>query len=217
MPEEPEPTPLPPVDDAGDAYIEKRAEELGLPTDPEAYKDGGLGVAATAPTVAEADLLAALLNGRGIPAWVNSPRAIVNAAPAGSASVMVPMGRLADAQEMLSRREQHDAASDPEAYLEEDCCVAATTTQVAHADMLTAILKSRGIPAWVDSDPTSLTIASPARPFSVMVPEGRLTEAEAVLAEGRAEAAPEEADQPRSKAPRIILILTLAGGQQSPS
>ena len=52
----------------------------------------------------EADLIVALLRGQGIPAWVDAPRSVLNAAPAGSASVMVPLGRLADAQEVLDRR-----------------------------------------------------------------------------------------------------------------
>ena len=42
-------------------YLEKRAADLGLPTDPEAYKDGGLSTAAIAGTLAEAETLAAML------------------------------------------------------------------------------------------------------------------------------------------------------------
>jgi len=33
-----------PEDKSFDQYLEKRAEQLGLPTDPEAYRDGGLAV-----------------------------------------------------------------------------------------------------------------------------------------------------------------------------
>jgi hypothetical protein len=38
--------------------LEARAERLGLPTDPEAWQDGGMGVAATGRHIVEADMLA---------------------------------------------------------------------------------------------------------------------------------------------------------------
>jgi hypothetical protein len=103
MPDELEPEPPPP--EAEDWSFEGRlADDQGLPTDPEAYQDGGMAVAATALTVVEADLLVAILRGRDIPAWVDAPRAAIVAAPAGPVSIVVPLGRLADAQEALADR-----------------------------------------------------------------------------------------------------------------
>ncbi|MBE3069771.1 MAG: hypothetical protein IMZ66_06000 [Planctomycetes bacterium] len=88
--------------------IERRAEELGLPTDPAAYQDGGVGVAATSNTIAEAELLASLLNASGVPAWVDQPRAATTLShaqfainPAGI-RVLVPLGRLEDARRTIA-------------------------------------------------------------------------------------------------------------------
>jgi len=103
-----------PDDKDFDQYLEKRAEQLGLPTDPEAYQDGGLAVAATARNLAEAEALAMYLNSRGIPAWVDSPLSAIYSVgyirPA--VAVRVPLGRLADAQELLAQHE--GKAPDPE-------------------------------------------------------------------------------------------------------
>jgi hypothetical protein len=104
-----------PEDKKFEKYLERRAEDLGLPTDPEAYQDGGLAVAATAFGVNEAELIAAMLRNNDIPAWVEG---------AGMASwywhmqfamhpagirVMVPTGRLADAQALLTQH-RHEGA-----------------------------------------------------------------------------------------------------------
>ena len=85
-------------------YLEKRAEELGLPTDPEAYKDGGLVVAATARNLAEAEALAAALKGCDIPAWVDAPMAATGSTDyiPPMICVMVPAGRLSDAETLLA-------------------------------------------------------------------------------------------------------------------
>jgi hypothetical protein len=92
--------------DVGEAfgkYLEKRAEELGLPTDPKAYQDGGLAEATAASNIGEADLLVALFRSNGIPAWVNSPLATLAAAePVMTYSVLVPLGRLGDARSLLA-------------------------------------------------------------------------------------------------------------------
>ncbi len=88
--------------------IEKRAERLGLPTEPEAYQDGGLAVAATAFDMAEAELLAAVLRTRDVPVWVASPSISTwywhlqfATQPAG-VRLLVPHGRLAEAQEIIA-------------------------------------------------------------------------------------------------------------------
>ena len=48
-------------DEKYERYLEARAESLGLPTDPEAYQDGGLAEIAAATTVSGADTLVALV------------------------------------------------------------------------------------------------------------------------------------------------------------
>jgi len=105
-------------------YLERRAEELGLPTDPEAYQDGGLAVATTAGNVQEADFLAAMLQGEGIPAWVEGGSTstwywyMQYALHPGGIRILVPMGRLADAQALLAqhgeRREVAEKSAEPE-------------------------------------------------------------------------------------------------------
>jgi len=94
-----------------DAYgrrLEQRARELGLPTDPEAYQDGGLAVVARARDLEEAELIAVALRGAGIPAWVPD-RATAGwywhlqyAISPGGMRVMVPLGRLDDARRVLA-------------------------------------------------------------------------------------------------------------------
>ena len=87
-------------------YLERRAEQLGLPTDPEAYQDGGLAVAATFLNLGEAEMSVALLRGEDIPAWANSPlSALAAAMPVTQYGVLVPLGRLADAQKLLAEHE----------------------------------------------------------------------------------------------------------------
>jgi len=90
--------------------LEQRAEQLGLPTEPEAYQDGGMVVAATAYGLERAELVASALRGAGIPAWVEGgatagwywhlqfamhPRGI---------RILVPNGRLEDARAVLAER-----------------------------------------------------------------------------------------------------------------
>jgi hypothetical protein len=83
-------------------HLEHRARELGLPSDPEAYQDGGLVVAASAINLAEAEMQATVLKNRGIPAWVDAPGAALTAYSSPMISVTVPAGRLADAQAVLA-------------------------------------------------------------------------------------------------------------------
>jgi len=86
-------------------YLEARAESLGLPTDPEAYQDGGLAEIAATTTVSGADTLVALLRANGVPAWVKAPLSVLAAAPTVSVvSVLVPAGRLADAQRLIAEK-----------------------------------------------------------------------------------------------------------------
>jgi len=92
--------------------VKERAEQLGLPTQPEAYQDGGLVVAATAYGVERAEIIASVLKGAGIPAWIEGgatagwywhlqfamhPRGI---------RVLVPNGRLEDARAVLAERRE---------------------------------------------------------------------------------------------------------------
>jgi hypothetical protein len=95
--------------------LEVKAGDLGLPTDPAAYQDGGLATAATARTVPEADLIAGCLKASGVPAWVDQPNAMttlwyVGLRPEG-VRVLVPLGRLADAKQVLA---EHRPAPAPE-------------------------------------------------------------------------------------------------------
>ena len=87
--------------------LEKRAEREGLPTEPEAYQNGGLAVAATARTVEEAEVVASVLRGSDVPAWVHN-RHLAGwywhaqyAMFPGGFQVVVPHGRLADAEAVL--------------------------------------------------------------------------------------------------------------------
>jgi hypothetical protein len=104
-------------------YLERRAEQLGLPTDPEAYRDGGLGVAATALTVDQAELLACMLRTAHVPAWVEG-RAMAGwnwhmelGLFPGGIRILVPTGRLAEARALLEehrrKKESDDAAAAP--------------------------------------------------------------------------------------------------------
>ena len=104
-------------------YLEKRAARLGLPTDPEAWKDGGLAVAATAYDLGEAELIARQLNARDIPAWVDGANIALLDLPGSSADhpvglpVVVPRGRLEDARVVLAALGKAETPRD-RAYLE---------------------------------------------------------------------------------------------------
>ena len=101
-----------------DKYLEDRARSLGLPTDPEAYQDGGLAVAATARTTAEAELIAAQLNARDIPAWVDQAYTSTVlwhaqfALNPGGVRVLVPLGRLADARRVVDETRGQEGTSE---------------------------------------------------------------------------------------------------------
>ncbi len=88
--------------------LEERAERQGLPTEPEAYQDGGLAVAVTTDNLAEAELLAVMLKGEGIPAWVGGATMaslqIWAYRPAAGIHVLVPRGRLEDARAILAEK-----------------------------------------------------------------------------------------------------------------
>ena len=92
----------------GGDLLEQEAERRGLPTDPEAYQNGGVGVAATARTTAEAELIASRLNARNIPAWADQPHVSTWLSHAQFAlnpegvRVLVPLGRLADAKRVIA-------------------------------------------------------------------------------------------------------------------
>lgn len=95
-------------DDKYGRHLEKRAEELGLPTDPAAYQDGGLVPAGTAYGINEADLIAAMLRNAGIPAWVEGAGTaswywhMQFAMHPGGIRILVPMGRAAEAQALVA-------------------------------------------------------------------------------------------------------------------
>jgi hypothetical protein len=88
--------------------LEHRARELGLPTEPEAYQDGGLVAVTTTYTPAEAELLAAVIKGAGVPAWVqdaNTAPTLWHISPGmfpDGIAVLVPAGRLEDARAALA-------------------------------------------------------------------------------------------------------------------
>ncbi|MDK1030788.1 MAG: hypothetical protein QGD94_02150 [Planctomycetia bacterium] len=97
--------------DSWHEHIEKRARALGLPCNPEAHQDGGMASAATAYTISEADVIASVLNSADIPAWVDAPRSAMMlwhmqaGTRAGGIRVLVPFGRLKDAQQVLAEKE----------------------------------------------------------------------------------------------------------------
>ncbi|MCX5683204.1 MAG: hypothetical protein NT049_05905 [Planctomycetota bacterium] len=95
-------------------YIERRAEQLGLPTDPEAYQDGGLVTLVTARDLQHADLIACQLRGAGIPAWVDGQymatlywHALYGLHP-GGLRVVIPASRMADAKAVLENPQDWD-------------------------------------------------------------------------------------------------------------
>jgi len=103
-----------------DRALEKRVEREGLPTEPEAYQDGGLAVAATALTVEEAEVIASILRGADVPAWVNNRHlagwywAHQFAMFPDGFQVVVPQGRLADAEAVLAEgRSEAQGTGDP--------------------------------------------------------------------------------------------------------
>jgi hypothetical protein len=95
-----------------DAYYERRARELGLPTDPEAYQEGGFAEACSAITLPEAEMLASHLKTSGIPAWVDTSLSATYAEgrPQAYIPVLVPAGRLAEAQELIERHRPAEPA-----------------------------------------------------------------------------------------------------------
>jgi len=91
-------------DDKYGRHLEKRAEELGLPTDPAAYQDGGMVPAATAGNLPEAEVLAAVLKANDVPAWVDFPLSALYAQgyQRPRIAVLVPLGRLPDARRLIA-------------------------------------------------------------------------------------------------------------------
>jgi len=87
--------------------LEKRVDREGLPTEPEAYQDGGLAVAATAYSVEEAHLIASVLRSEDIPAWVQGANIagwywhMQLGLQTGGVRVTVPLARLGEAQSVL--------------------------------------------------------------------------------------------------------------------
>jgi len=126
-----------PDDEEYGRELEERAEELGLPTDPEAYQDGGMAVAATASNLAQAETLVALLKGNDVPAWVKAPLATLMVAEPQMFSVLVPLGRLADARRLIAEHPHHEAPPEEE---EE-------TPEAAAAEELEPALEPPGEPA----------------------------------------------------------------------
>ncbi len=118
--------------------VKERAEQLGLPTDPEAYQDGGLGVAATAYGLERAEVVASVLRSAAIPAWVEGA---VTAAwywhmqfamhPRGI-RIMVPLGRLEEARTILQEYRQ-------EASRQEDKEHATADQEDAHYQLLQSV------------------------------------------------------------------------------
>jgi hypothetical protein len=102
-------------DPAYERYLERRAEQQGLPTDPEAYQEGELALLTTAYGVQEAELLVALLRGSDIPAWIEGEHMAswnwhmqLGLNPRGI-RIVVPGGRIEDARAAL---EEHRKAGD---------------------------------------------------------------------------------------------------------
>ncbi|MBE3099293.1 MAG: hypothetical protein IMZ44_19430 [Planctomycetes bacterium] len=98
-----------------DEYLERRAEQLGLPTDPEAYQDGGLAEATLCTTIGEAETLVALLRANDVPAWVKAPLSAMAGASPLIFPVLVPLGRLADAQKLIAQEGKTEVLPNGEA------------------------------------------------------------------------------------------------------
>jgi len=98
--------------------LKKRVDHEGLPTEPEAYQDGGLAVAASAGNVQDAEVLASLLKVQGIPAWVDGPLiaswGIWAYQSRSGVRVVVPLGRLEDAQAVLAEHQRDEPQVDEE-------------------------------------------------------------------------------------------------------
>lgn len=112
------------TDEKFERELEEQAQQLGLPSDPEAYQDGGVAVAATAMNLAEAETLATLLKANDVPAWVKAPLATLMVAEPQMFSVLVPLGRLADARRLIAEHPHHEASPEdaeetPDAAAEE--------------------------------------------------------------------------------------------------
>ena len=107
----------PPVKPKGVAPIAWQAQRQGLPTDPEAYQDGGLAVAATAFDLEEAHIIANALRQAEIPAWVEGESMagwywhLQMGLHRGGIRVLVPAARLAEAQGIMERDRQEAAAA----------------------------------------------------------------------------------------------------------
>ena len=91
-----------PDDKSFDQYLEHRAEQLGLPTDPEAYQDGGLTVVTSSSVLSQAETIVALLRASGVPAWVKAPLATLAVAEPLLFSVLVPANSRPEAQRLLA-------------------------------------------------------------------------------------------------------------------
>jgi len=99
-----------PEDKSFDQYLEHRAEQLGLPTDPEAYLDGGLAVVTGSSVLSQAETIVALLRASGVPAWVKAPLATLAVAEPLLFSVLVPANSLPEAERLLA---EHAAGRAP--------------------------------------------------------------------------------------------------------
>jgi hypothetical protein len=123
-----------PEDKSFDQYLEKRAEQLGLPTDPEAYQDGGLAVVTGSSVLSQAETIVALLRASGVPAWVKAPLATLAVAEPLLFSVLVPANSLPEAERLLAEHApSHTPASEESAEDAEDA-----TEEQAAADELEA-------------------------------------------------------------------------------
>jgi len=97
--------------------LEWQAERQGLPTDPEAYQDGGLAVAATAFDLEEAHIVANGLQQAEIPAWVQDESIsgwywhLRVGLHRGGIRVLVPAALLPDAQDIMERQRQEAAGA----------------------------------------------------------------------------------------------------------
>jgi hypothetical protein len=120
-----------PEDKSFDQYLEKRAEQLGLPTDPEAYRDGGLAVVTGSSILSQAETIVALLRASGVPAWVKAPLATLAVAEPLLFSVLVPANSLPEAERLLAEHAPSHAPASEESAEE-------TTEEQSAADELEA-------------------------------------------------------------------------------
>jgi len=102
-------------DDEYAIHLARQADRLNLPTNPEAYGQGKWVPVSVGHSVLQAQMLVAVLDQHGIPAWTDTPPIYGSLSPkyGGGARVLVPEPRLADARGLIEAHTGSGEASLP--------------------------------------------------------------------------------------------------------